>query len=283
LEIQSLVIGDLYSNNLIKTLARFQRDTTIQVSGEEFERLRNLATNAKLKYAKSNPKEKRSQSIFEFLQKKEKSSKQFRIVLMEYKHDFIPHNMIKFSDSTQTIINLENSKKLNSCWTLNTLGNSTRTFLFKLHNNTLGLNVAVAHFVRGHSDNCTFCDITENPEPTRENCLHLFYQCETSERLINGIFTHYQSINTIVTRQELFVRFSTGNIWRDEVFFIISNLALKYIWDCKQRKCLPHLQVAIEFINIEISTLNQLNKKFRENLARSGIDNELFNVNRWNP
>ena len=187
--------------------------------------------------------------------------------------------MVKFSESTDTIINLENSKKLNGCWNVSSLSNSTRTFLFKWHNNTLGLNVAVAHFIRGHSENCTFCDLTENADIERESSIHLFFQCETTEQIINGVFSHYQSINTVVTRQELFVKFNTGNFWRDEVFFIISKLVLKYLWDCKLRKCLPHLRIAIEYINIEISTLNTLNKKFRENLARSEMDNRLFNRN----
>ena len=241
--------------------------------------IRNLVSNAKLKYAKTEPSEKKSMSVFDFLQKKEKGSKQFRKIILEYCQQFIPHNMIKFGETTETIINLDASKKLNGCWNISSLSNSMRTFLFKLHNNTLGLNVAVAHFVRGHSENCTFCDLTENADPERESCIHIFYQCETSEQIINGVFSHYQSINTVVTRQELFVKFNTGNCWRDEVFFIISKLVLKYIWECKLRKCLPYLQIALEYINIEISTLNTLNKKFRENLARSEIDNRLFNRN----
>jgi len=215
--------------------------------------------------------------MFEFMQKKDKGSKQFRKIIMEYEQNNIPHNMVKFSESTETIVNLQNSKKLNSCWNISALSTGTRTFLFKLHSNILGINSAVAHFIRGHSENCTFCDLIENPDPIRENYLHLFYQCEVSEQIVNGVFSHYQSINTIVTRQDLFVKFNTGNIWKDEVFFIVSKLVLKYLWDCKVRKSLPHLRVALEFINIEISTLNSLNKKFRENLARSGIENRLYN------
>ena len=234
--------------------------------------MRSIASIAKLKFTKRELQEKKSISVAEFLEKREKGSKQYRKIILEGPPNVVPHNIVKFGESMEVIINLENSKKLNSCWNIQTLTNSTRTFLFKLHNNVLGYNTAVAHFVRGHSDNCTFCDITENVEPIRETPVHLFYQCETSENLINGIFSHYQSINTVVTRSELFVGFGTGNRWRDEFFFIVSKLVLKYLWDCKVRKSVPLIRIGLEIINREIQTLLKLNKKFRENFERSDIN-----------
>jgi hypothetical protein len=272
-EIGNLVIDDLFiDRGPYKGLDRFRRESGIRVSPEVFEKLRSIASIAKLKFTKRELQEKKSISVAEFLEKREKGSKQYRKIILEGSPSVVPHNIVKFGGSMDVIINLENSKKLNSCWNIQTLTNSTRTFLFKLHNNVLGYNTAVAHFVRGHSDNCTFCDIAENVEPMRETPIHLFYQCETSENLINGIFSHYQSINTVVTRSELFVGFGTGNRWRDEFFFIVSKLVLKYLWDCKVRKSVPLIRIGLEIINREIQTLLKLNKKFRENFERSDIN-----------
>jgi hypothetical protein len=59
-----------------------------------------------------------------------------------YLEPYIPHNMIKFPENTETKIDLEKSKKLNGVWSNSALGtNRTRTFIFKLHSNTAGFNV----------------------------------------------------------------------------------------------------------------------------------------------
>jgi hypothetical protein len=97
--------------------------------------------------------------------------------------------MVKFAETTDTIIDLDTSKKLNAMWANTALGNSTRTFIFKLHNNTAGYNLAVSHFVRVHSPNCTFCDLFEIPEEHNETPFHLFFQCPAVENLTNNIFS----------------------------------------------------------------------------------------------
>jgi hypothetical protein len=63
-----------------------------------------------------------------------------------------------------------------------------KTFFFKLHNNTLGYNVAVAHFVRGHSPFCTFCDIAGSQDQNRETPLHIFFECNYISQIIECIF-----------------------------------------------------------------------------------------------
>jgi hypothetical protein len=56
-------------------------------------------------------------------------------------------NISKFADNMDIIISGEQSAVLNSLWTKNFFSNRDRTFFFKLYNNTLGYNNAVAHFV----------------------------------------------------------------------------------------------------------------------------------------
>jgi hypothetical protein len=100
----------------------------------------------------------------------------------------IPHNIVKFCDNVDIVVGLEDSKKINQFWNTSYLNNSTRTFLFKLYNNTLGYNTTVSHFVRNHSCNCTFCDVVGNEDINDETPFHLLYDCEQVGELIDSIF-----------------------------------------------------------------------------------------------
>jgi hypothetical protein len=53
-------------------------------------------------------------------------------------------------------------------WNDSIFTNVEKMFLFKLHNNTLGYNNMVAHFVRDHSPLCTFCTLTNNVDQPME-------------------------------------------------------------------------------------------------------------------
>jgi hypothetical protein len=179
--------------------------------------------------------------------------------------------MIKFAESTDIIIDLDTSKILNSLWANTALGNSTRTFLFKLHNNTAGYNLSVSHFVRGHSPNCTFCDILEIPEEHNETPLHLFFQCTAVETLTNDIFSWLLDTETVISRQELFTIFKREDFRKNDFLTIFAKLLLKYYWDCKQRFCLPTLNNAKATLKKELEILIQCNSKIRQIHANSGI------------
>jgi hypothetical protein len=149
-----------------------------------------------------------------------------------------------------------------------------RTFLFKLHNNTAGYNNVVAHFVRGHSPNCTFCDLIDNPEEEHENPLHLFYSCTVSEIFIERIFSWILGTVANVSRQEFFVNFSRADTTKNETLLIISMLLKKFMWDCKQRFCLPNIQNAKSFIREEIKIMTSCSSKARTVIFNSGINFE---------
>jgi hypothetical protein len=180
--------------------------------------------------------------------------------------------MIKFAETTDTVIDLETSKKLNALWANTALGNSTRTFLFKLHNNTAGYNLSVSHFVRGHSPNCTFCDVLEIPEEHNETPLHLFYQCTAVENLTNEIFSWLLNSQVEISRHELFTVFNRDDFRKNDFLTIFSKLLLKYYWDCKQRFCIPTLQNAKTILRGELEVLVQCNAKIRSIHVNSGIN-----------
>jgi hypothetical protein len=127
----------------------------------------------------------------------------------------------------------------NTMWNNSRFSNCMRVFLFKLTNNTLPVNTIVSHFVRGISRNCTFCDITFNPEPEDERIFHLLYDCKTATVTRNNYFKWLTvNENFSLSRHEFFC---CGSAIGGEVIKIAIQFFKFYLWDCKQRKCLPVL------------------------------------------
>jgi hypothetical protein len=241
-KILSLTVMDFFdTKDSYKSWENFKTATDLQVSRDSYNELKKIASNAKLKYSKKSANEIKTTTLDDFLNRKVKGCKRYRKKIMGEMEEFIPHNIVKFSDNTETVINFEQSKKLNGIWNKSVFSNSTRTFLFKLHNNTAGYNNAVAHFVPGHSPNCTFCDIMMNPEAVDETPLHLFFSCPTSERFVEEAFTWVLGEPANISRQEFFVHFNRADNRKNEALFYISALLKKYMWDCKQRFTLPNI------------------------------------------
>ncbi len=139
------------------------------------------------------------------------------------------------------------------------LDNATRTFLFKLHNNTLGINSRTAHFVRNQSRTCTFCELTQNPDPEAiETVLHLFFQCRSTEPVVLGI--QNWAINNPATfegisRKKIFGVYNLENNSKNIIMQIVAVLIKKYIWDCKVRFTLPDLAEGKEFVKYELDRI----------------------------
>jgi hypothetical protein len=169
---------------------------------------------------------------------------------------YIPHNMIKFADNTEIIIGEQLAKHKNSLWNRSYLSNDVRTFIFKMHNNTLPFNTILSHFVRGIDRNCTFCDLTFNQTEEDETILHLFYNCNVSETMRENFFkwiTNDQAFST--TRREFFGQFLKPNNFLNELLNFSSIILMKFLWDCKVRKCLPNFALLKSFFGEEITTM----------------------------
>jgi hypothetical protein len=255
-------------------MARASENTRIHFTIFTFKTIVGLIRTAKTKYCKNTTNEKKTCDIRTFINRTKKGSSRFRKILSKESLDYIPHNIVKYSSTTETVIGLENSKKLNLAWRYSYLNNSTRTFLFKLYNNTLGYNHAVSHFVRNHSPNCTFCDIIGNQEMERETPLHLFFACDVIEELLNDFFVWFTSDpNFSFTRQEFFVGFNREgfNGEKNEILTLASQLVKKFIWDSKQRFCVPNLEHMKLNIKLELESLSKTQRKFLKKLRDSGL------------
>jgi hypothetical protein len=186
----------------------------------------------------------------------------------------IPHNMRKFADNLDIVITGEQSKFLNKLWTDNIFTNAEKVFLFKLHNNTLGFNNAVAHFVRGHTPFCTFCNVNRTPDPNIETPLHLLYDCNHVHDVLNVMFKSVTNDNNFVfSKRELFINFERRgfSIAKNTILTICAKFVLKYVWDCKNRQCAPNQENAIENLRDRLAMCKKNSIKFNTLWANAGL------------
>lgn len=150
-----------------------------------------------------------------------------------------------------------------------------RSFLFKLHNNTLGLNFRVSHFVRNHPRNCTFCTLNREFEDEDETPLHLFFSCPHSEPVVLG------TLRWLINNDQQFEAFSRANFFgisntnnesRNLILQLCTNLIKKYIWDCKTRFSMPNLELCKDFIKEETARIFSHNLKIRKSYMLSGFN-----------
>jgi hypothetical protein len=174
------------------------------------------------------------------------------------------------------------SRKVNCLWGYSYFSNDTRTFLFKIYNNTLGLNNRVAHFIRDHSPICTFCRIRLRNDAPNEDTLHLFYDCPSTESIRDEFFrwAYCEEKNYTISRADLFlVQVSDINNSVNSttiVKTVLAKLFLKYIWDCRNRYCLPTVIGCRENIVAEFKTVTSVSKKMNEHFNDSGLANNLL-------
>jgi hypothetical protein len=243
----------------------------INISDLQIYHIRNACYTAKTRYKKKELSEQSSLDIETFLMRRKKGSSHIRKLLSPSIYSDTPHNINKFANNLDIVISGEQSKYLNGLWTNNIFSNQDKTFIFKLHNNTLGFNNVVAHFVRGHSPFCTLCTVANNNEQFVETPLHLFFECQYVSTIVENLFKRITGdLGFLFSRREFFTTFERRNFGfgKNVVLTIVSKLCMKYIWDCRNRSCLPQDDQCWETITSKISKILDNNNKF-VNLWRS--------------
>jgi hypothetical protein len=149
-----------------------------------------------------------------------------------------------------------------------------KMFLFKLHNNTLGYNNAVAHFVAGHSPCCTFCDAAGDADINTETGLHLFFDCVHVSDIVENIFNRVTAMeNFPFSRREYFSTFDRREFSHPKnlMLTLLSKIIMKVLWDCKLRFVKPTVDICWENIRDIVTTLIVNNRKFSKIWESSGF------------
>jgi hypothetical protein len=188
-KLYKLKYNDFYTDEgELITREQIRESIGLELTVLQYFEMRNACNIAKIKYQKKETNMQLTVDIETYINRRKRGSSHFRKLFSFMQVDDIPHNIRKFADNMDIVITGAQSKILNSMWNDNMFSNVEKTILFKLHNNTLGYNNMVAHFVRGHSPFCTFCTIVNADGQHIETPSHLFFDCPPVINIIDGIF-----------------------------------------------------------------------------------------------
>jgi len=270
----NLKVSNFVTNNIPKTLLEIQQETNLILTQEKLNKIVSVCRDFGNRHAKLLEINQSSTTLSILFSRLKKGSKTLRNILHTVKNRNLPHNMIKYAEITNTVINDKEGELLNGLWGFNFLDNALRTFCFKLHNNTLGYNYTVSKFVRTVSPICTFCTISRNVFDEIENPLHIFYQCRHVEPIIHHIYTWILGVENFnrMTRSNYFGGFTYSNLAKNWVLNLINLLIKKYLWDCKLRTIIPSNNMAESYLKNKIKTYYEINSTFRKKWGKADIN-----------
>ena len=208
-------------------------------------------------------------SLEHFIQNKIKGSRKFREILNKKRKNTAEKEIAKMTQ-VKTYANLTGTvntllirvKCMLGAWNNFSLPGKIRTFLFKFYNNTLGLNSRVAKFNNTVDPGCTFYSLSNTRPVCKESFSHLFYHCETTNKIIAEFFQRYFTINTPDTNI-----FFSGNISIKEDENQSLQLALDvlryHIWTCKLEKKIPVISSLFSEINDTMGTIYAASTKIK--------------------
>ena len=261
---KSITVRELLINNAFITKENLAILCGTMLTNDLYKKLKKAVTSWITKF-KNDSAQQTSEKFVTFFNKFKRGSKIFKNCLTPVNEDYVPHNIVKYSKTTDSVIQIKQSIGLNTLWTENHFDNSTKSFIFKLHNNSLGYNLMVSKFVRGHSPLCTFCSINRNPEDERETPLHLFFQCEMVEPVIELVFRHFLGDDyRRMERKHYFGGFEFENNFKNFALLHVNILTKKFIWNCRNGRVIPTAEGCLSYIINKIRFFFSLSKKFRK-------------------
>jgi hypothetical protein len=102
-----------------------------------------------------------------------------------------------------------------------------------------------------------------------------FFNCLVSERIREDFFKWIMDDNDFTVQcTEFFTFFRNNNNYLNEALFIITQLFMKFLWNCKQRSILPVTLHLRRFVLHEIELLKTMSKKLYLIFENSGINFE---------
>ena len=122
-EIINLAMKNIFDGGQYVTRDNFELTTGIPITNQQLCGLRGLYDTARIKFGQNLIPNKKCISLRTFLSSYKKGSRKFRGVLLTNKIDTIPHNMIKFTENVEIVINTSISKTLNKCWNFSYFAN----------------------------------------------------------------------------------------------------------------------------------------------------------------
>jgi len=129
--IQNLKVSDVISLAGVPVTHNSFCDTTgININQQKILTMRDACVSLLERNSETLIHKKTSQELNTFFYSVKKGSKHIRQIFTERNTGTGPHNLIKFAETADIVINAEMAPKINGLWGLSYLDNSTQTFLF---------------------------------------------------------------------------------------------------------------------------------------------------------
>jgi hypothetical protein len=179
-----------------------------------------------------------------FLGKKFKGLKPVRKIITEAwirsikKKNANPHvNYCKIAGVTA----ISSGTALNSVWTTYFFPSDLKTFLFKLHHSIIGINSRIHHFNVDRDPSCTFCIKNKNFPAERETFQHFFWDCPTSNYVINRFSDMYTRVDENKKKEIYFTGIVRDGNKDDFVLpvFLVCCIIKYTLWNFKLKHKLP--------------------------------------------
>jgi hypothetical protein len=158
---------------------------------------------------------------------------------------------------------------LNGIWTTYFFPSDLKIFLFKLHHNIIGINSCVHHFNVDRNPSCTFCIKNKNFLAERETFQHFFWDCPTSNYVINMFLDSYTRIDVNKKKEIYFTGIVHDGTKDDFVLpvFLVCCILKYTLWNFKLKHKLPgwysfHSEFFYTF-NLIINCSNKMLKLIR--------------------
>ena len=262
--INKVTISDVFTGGRLLSLDEISLNTGLDFNLATYLRLQECFFVSRANLRAPTKSDGSSLSVAEFFNRFKKGSKPIRKILCNYRCAKIrveELNIVRTFERNVGVFDVDSYTKrcLLGFWSHNFLPMDLREFSFKFFNNSLGTNQRLSNFVPGRAPGCSFCTLKNNgPIPT-ETVIHLFFDCDSVQPIMNWFETTFLSDLNLDNREKRLKFWFFGIIQNNNTTNILFSLALAQtflfsIWRTKLQKRLPVRMV------IEMETFFVMNK-----------------------
>jgi hypothetical protein len=272
--IRRLTYIDCFMNNQYRTIDQF-RAIGLNLSAATWMRLRAVLFRARDRL-NALPRDARSQSINEYVQRYKKGSKLTRKIIeqvrttihvRELRHVNTFFDLIQLPVPDAIVV-----KKLNITWNLSYLSSSIKDFIFKIRSNYLKLNNRLNAYNENIDPKCTFCRIRIGDAAPRDSLEHCFLSCPTSGNAINALTREFFANYNIINFREFFwTGILDGHEKLMEVFVVFWDVFRYLLFKFRLRRKIPNIDMLRKELVFALRTSAFKNRQFSA-LANSEVN-----------
>ena len=247
--INKIVISDVSTGGRLLSLDEISLNTGLDFNLATYLRLQECFFNSRAAFRATNNSDGSSLSVTEFFNRFKRGSRPIRKILCKFRCANIrveDLNIVRTFERNCGVLDVDSDTKkcLLGFWSNNFLPMDLREFSFKFFNNSLGTNQRLSNFIPGRAPGCSFCTLKNHGPIPIETVVHLFFDCDSVQPIMNWFETTFLSDLNLDTREKRLKFWFFGIIHNNNLTNILFPLALSQtllfsIWRTKLQKRLP--------------------------------------------